>query len=137
MHFKRPEKKEISLDMTPIIDTVFNLLIFFALSFNFGITPGIQIKLPPAKADVLKHEKKEVTVVVTKDGSIFIEQKKMEMDALLGEFKTIYKGNPDMSLVIQGDEESLYGRVIRIMDMAKRAGIAKIAVATRPAGENE
>lgn len=132
MHFKRPEKHDIGLDMTPIIDTVFNLLIFFALSFNFGITPGIQVKLPSAKADVLKHEKKEVIVVVTKDGSIFLEQKRIELDALLPEFKIIFRSNPDIALIIQGDEDALYGRVVRIMDFAKRAGILKIAVATRP-----
>lgn len=132
MHFKRPERKEISLDMTPIIDVVFNLLIFFALSFNFGITPGIQVKLPPAKADVLKHEKKEVIVVVTRDGSIFMEQKRMELETLLSKFKNLMRDNQDISLVIQGDESALYGRVVRIIDMAKRAGITKIAVATRP-----
>ncbi len=135
MHFKRPEKHDIGLDMTPIIDVVFNLLIFFALSFNFGITPGIQVKLPSAKADVLKHEKKEVIVVVTKDGSIFLEQKKIELNALLPEFKIIFSSNPDIALIIQGDEESLYGKVVRIMDFAKRAGITKIAVATRPEEE--
>ncbi|MBI5681799.1 MAG: biopolymer transporter ExbD [Deltaproteobacteria bacterium] len=132
MHFKRPERKEISLDMTPIIDVVFNLLIFFALSFNFGITLGIQVKLPPAKADVLKHEKKEVIVVVTRDGSIFMEQKRMELETLLSKFKNLMRDNQDISLVIQGDESALYGRVVRIIDMAKRAGITKIAVATRP-----
>ncbi|MBI5892143.1 MAG: biopolymer transporter ExbD [Deltaproteobacteria bacterium] len=132
MHFKRPEKHDIGLDMTPIIDTVFNLLIFFALSFNFGITPGIQVKLPSAKADVLKHEKKEVIVVVTKDGSIFLEQKRIDLDEILKEFKIIFRSNPDIALIIQGDEESLYGKVVRIMDFAKRAGITKIAVATRP-----
>lgn len=132
MYFKRPEKKEISLDMTPVIDTVFNLLIFFALSFNFGITPGIQVKLPPAKADILRHEKKEVIVVVRRDGSIFMEQKRMELDVLLSEFKALRQDNEDISLVIRGDESALYGRVVRIIDMAKRAGITRVAVATRP-----
>ena len=131
MHFERPKKQEIGLDMTPVIDTVFNLLIFFALSFNFGITPGIQVKLPPAKADVIKHDKKEVIVVVTRDGSIFLEQKRTTLDALLEEFKGIRKDSPDVSVIIQGDEDALYGKVVRIMDFAKRAGITKIAVATR------
>lgn len=132
MHFKRPQKHDIGLDMTPIIDMVFNLLIFFAVSFNFGITPGIQVKLPSANADVLKHEKKEVVAVVKKDSSIFIDQRRIELNALLQEFKAIQRANPDIALIIQGDEESLYGKVVRIMDMAKMAGITKIAVATRP-----
>ena len=131
MHFERPERHDIGLDMTPIIDVVFNLLIFFALSFNFGITPGIQVKLPAAKGDVLKHEKKEVIVVVKKDGSIYLEQKKIILSDLLLEFRNVFRTNPDISLIIQGDEEALYGKVVRIMDFAKRAGITKIAVATR------
>ena len=133
MHFKRPERHDIGLDMTPIIDVVFNLLIFFALSFNFGITPGIQVKLPAAKGDVLKHEKKEVIVVVKKDGSIYLEQKKIILSDLLPEFRNVFRLNPDVALIIQGDEEALYGKVVRIMDFAKRAGITKLAVATRPA----
>ena len=133
MHFERPERHDIGLDMTPIIDVVFNLLIFFALSFNFGITPGIQVKLPAAKGDVLKHEKKEVIVVVKKDGSIYLEQKKIILSDLLLEFRNVFRTNPDISLIIQGDEEALYGKVVRIMDFAKRAGITKLAVATRPA----
>ena len=131
MHFERPERHDIGLDMTPIIDVVFNLLIFFALSFNFGITPGIQVKLPAAKGDVLKHEKKEVIVVVKKDGSIYLEQKKIILSDLLPEFRNVFRLNPDVALIIQGDEEALYGKVVRIMDFAKRAGITKIAVATR------
>ena len=131
MHFKRPERHDIGLDMTPIIDVVFNLLIFFALSFNFGITPGIQVRLPAAKGDVLKHEKKEVIVVVKEDGSIYLEQKKIILSDLLPELRNVFRTNPDISLIIQGDEEALYGKVVRIMDSAKRAGITKIAVATR------
>ena len=131
MHFERPERHDIGLDMTPIIDVVFNLLIFFALSFNFGITPGIQVKLPAAKGDVLKHEKKEIIVVVKKDGSIYLEQKKIILSDLLPEFRNVFRLNPDVALIIQGDEEALYGKVVRIMDFAKRAGITKIAVATR------
>jgi len=135
MHFERPERHDIGLDMTPIIDVVFNLLIFFALSFNFGITPGIQVKLPAAKGDVLKHEKKEIIVVVKKDGSIYLEQKKIILSDLLPEFRNVFRLNPDVALIIQGDEEALYGKVVRIMDFAKRAGITKIAVATRPEEE--
>src|SRR3972149_5147781 len=135
MHFERPERHDIGLDMTSIIDVVFNLLIFFALSFNFGITPGIQVKLPAAKGDVLKHEKKEVIVVVKKDGSIYLEQKKIILSDLLLEFRNVFRTNPDISLIIQGDEDALYGKVVRIMDFAKRAGITKIAVATRPEEE--
>ena len=135
MHFERPERHDIGLDMTPIIDVVFNLLIFFALSFNFGITPGIQVRLPAAKGDVLKHEKKEVIVVVKKDGSIYLEQKKIILSDLLPEFRNVFRLNPDVALIIQGDEEALYGKVVRIMDFAKRAGITKIAVATRPEEE--
>ena len=76
---------------------------------------------------------KEVIVVVTRDGSIFLEQKRTTLDALLEEFKGIRKDSPDVSVIIQGDEDALYGKVVRIMDFAKRAGITKLAVATRPA----
>lgn len=68
MKFRTRKREEIGLDLTPIVDTVFNLLIFFALSLNFIVLPGINIKLPKAKTQDLPSEKREANIVITKIG---------------------------------------------------------------------
>ena len=134
MRFKRPRHKRgaIGLDMTPIIDCVFNLLIFFALSFNFGVTPGIKVKLPEATAEALKKEKREMTVSISKGGVFSLEGKAVTINDLSGEFKALYAINPDAMVVVQGDTDALHGKVVQVMDAAKAAGLNKLAIATRP-----
>lgn len=118
--------------MTPIIDCVFNLLIFFALSFNFGVTPGIKVKLPEATAEALKKEKKEMTISISKEGIFSLEGKTVTINDLSGKFKALYAINPDSMVVIQGDTDALHGKVVQVMDTAKAAGLNKLAIATRP-----
>lgn len=118
--------------MTPIIDCVFNLLIFFALSFNFGVTPGIKVKLPEATAEALKKEKKEMTISISKEGIFSLEGKTVTINDLSGKFKALYAINPDSMVVVQGDTDALHGKVVQVMDTAKAAGLNKLAIATKP-----
>lgn len=130
---QRRGRGSVNVDMTPILDTAFNLLIFFALSFNFGVAPGIKVKLPEASAEALKKEKKEITVTISREGTLSVDGKTVNIDDLALKFKELYKVNPDASVIIQGDEEALHGKVVMVMDRAKAAGLNKLAIATRPA----
>jgi biopolymer transport protein ExbD len=132
--FRKPRRKRgaIGLDMTPIIDCVFNLLIFFALSFNFGVTPGIKVKLPEAAAEAMKKERKEMTVSITKEGKVSLEGRAVTIEDLSREFRALYSINPEAMVIVQGDEEALHGKVVQVMDAAKAAGLSKLAIATRP-----
>lgn len=135
MYFRKTRQKRtgINLDMTPMIDCVFNLLIFFALSFNFGVAPGIKVKLPEASAKALKKEKKEIIVSISREGNLSVEGKRVTIDELAAKFKELFNANPDASVIIQGDEEAHHGRIVQVMDRAKLAGLNKLAIATRPA----
>ena len=129
---QRHRRGSIGLDMTPMIDCVFNLLIFFALSFNFGVTPGIKVKLPEASAEALKKEKKEMTVSISRDGRLSLDGTAVTLEDLAREFKALYAINPEAMVIVQGDEDALHGKVVKVMDAAKAAGLNKLAIATRP-----
>ncbi len=135
MHFRKPRHRGggINLDMTPMIDCVFNLLIFFALSFNFGVAPGIKVKLPEASAEALKKEKKEITVSISREGVLSVDGRTITIEGLTSRFKELYNANPDAAVIIQGDEEAQHGKVVMVMDRAKATGLNKLAIATRPA----
>ena len=80
MQFSERAKTDASLDITPIVDTVFNLLIFFALSLNFIVTPGIKVNLPDAVTEEIIREREEVIIVMGKNDSIIINSNPVTID---------------------------------------------------------
>ncbi|MCX7769567.1 MAG: biopolymer transporter ExbD [Proteobacteria bacterium] len=142
MNFRsgRKSKKTNFIDFTPIVDTVFNLIIFFAVSLNFIGTPAIKLKLPQASMKESVREKSELRVFITrgetKDGyttGVFrIDDRIISVGDLENLIHQRSLSNPDMVLIIQADESVSQGEVVRVMDIAKNAGIDKIAIATRP-----
>lgn len=133
MQFRTKSKKDLGMDMTPIIDTVFNLLIFFALSLNFITSPGIQVKLPRASVEQFPTERTEVVVAITKEGSLFLDQQRTTLSALYEKLERMTPESKEKGLVIiQGDEKALHGMVVEVLDAVKRAGWARLAIATQP-----
>lgn len=130
MQFSERTKTDASLDITPIVDTVFNLLIFFALSLNFIITPGIKVNLPDAVTEEIIREREEVIIVMDKNDSIFINSNPVFVDQISSVLTKSAQKNKDTLVIIQADQEVSHGKVVRMMDTAKRAGITQLAIAT-------
>ncbi len=132
MKFVDENKAEtIQIDITPIVDTVFNLMIFFALSMNFMLTPGIKVDLPESSVEEVIQKEKEVIVSVTKEGEIILDSNPIELFQLYGEFKRIVQKNPEAVIVIQADKNVTHGRVVQVMDVARNSGIKRIAISTQ------
>ncbi len=118
------------LDLTPIVDVVFNLLIFFALSLNF--TPavrGIQIKVPEVGSPVENVKEEKVIVSVYEDGRIFLNERLVSLKGL-GES---LRQSPDKSAtaVIKAEENVSHGTIVDIMASVKAAGYTKLALGAR------
>ncbi len=132
MNFRRRNQREPSqLDMTPLVDVVFNLLIFFMLSTTFVTTPGIKINLPKASAKELKVQEKEVRIAMTKSGKIYVNRKLVSLDDVRKILKRKARINPKMLVIIEADAQVTHGKVVQIMDIAKNAGLNRLAIATR------
>ena len=133
MNFRRRNQREPSqLDMTPLVDVVFNLLIFFMLSTTFVTTPGIKINLPKASAKELKVQEKEVRIAMTKSGKIYVNRKLVTLNDVRKILKRKARINPKMLVIIEADAQVTHGKVVQIMDIAKNAGLNRLAIATRP-----
>lgn len=133
MNFRQKNHREAStLDMTPLVDVVFNLLIFFMLSTTFVTTPGIKINLPEASSKELKVQEKEVRIALTRKGKIYLNRKLVTLDDVRKTLKQKARINPKMLVIIQADEQVIHGKVVQIMDIAKTAGLNRLAIATRP-----
>jgi biopolymer transport protein ExbD len=131
MRFRKEDeaKKGLAstLDLTPIVDVVFNLLIFFALSLNFAVTSGgINVRLPKASsAEPVRAE--ELTINLTSDGKIYLNDKVITLENLSQTLKE--KQDKDSLVVIRGDSSVTHGRVVEAMDTVRTNGFSRLAIA--------
>lgn len=117
------------MDLAPLIDVVFLLLIFFLLTAVF-VKPSIPLDLPKSEtAKVI--DKPEVSVTIKKDGSIMLNDDDILLPELYAALSKIYRDLlRDRDISLMADKEVPFGRVIEVMDIAKRAGVENISVLT-------
>ncbi|MEE8381596.1 MAG: biopolymer transporter ExbD [Thermodesulfobacteriota bacterium] len=130
MQFKEKTDFDAHLDITPIVDTVFNLLIFFALSLNFIVTPGIKVNLPESSTEEIVREKEEIVIVIKQGNEIFINNSLVSIEQLFLILSESAQRNRETLIIIQADQKVSHGRVVKVMDTAKRAGLTRLAIAT-------
>lgn len=135
MQFKREKRIVSPPDITPLIDVVFLLLIFFMLSTTFIVKPGIKIDLPKSSAEEIKKEKEEIEVTISKEGVIFVGEKETTLKELTRIFSEAATTSRESIVIINADEYAMHGRVVDVMDSAKEAGITRLAIATEPKGK--
>jgi biopolymer transport protein ExbD len=133
MRFQTRKTDDVQLDMTPLVDVVFLLLIFFMLSTSLSVNPGIKIDLPKASAEQVKKKKTTLRVAIEAGGRIFLEGKKLSLEQLREKFAAVGKSSGDEALVvIEADKKVYHGLVVKVMDAAKSSGLNKLAIATQP-----
>ncbi|MBE0500894.1 MAG: biopolymer transporter ExbD [Desulfuromonadales bacterium] len=130
MAFRRKQREDLRVDLTPMIDVVFLLLIFFMISTTFVETSGLSIKLPEASTTLADQEPKEIKVYLSKEGVITVDKQEMSVEALKAHLKSFGKKGGEMTFLLYADKEALHGRVVELMDSAKQAEFGKLAIAT-------
>jgi biopolymer transport protein ExbD len=132
MRFRRARRGAPQLDITPIVDTVFNLMIFFALSLNFITIPGIPVNLPRASSYAQAEQKKEISVSVTEDGALAVDGRRVTLDELRAALERQQDEAPETLVVINADTDARHGTVVQVMDLARSIGLGRLAIATQP-----
>ncbi len=132
MQFRRKRRPETAPDITPLIDVVFLLLIFFMLSTTFIVQPRMKIDLPEASAEGQKKEKEEIKVSISRDGDLYLGDRETDLDELRKAFAEAAARSRESIVIINADERAFHGRVVEVMDSAKEAGITRLAIATEP-----
>ncbi|MDT8441463.1 MAG: biopolymer transporter ExbD [Desulfuromonadales bacterium] len=128
----RRSSDEPRVDLTPMVDVVFLLLIFFMISTTFIESPGLSIKLPEASAEVIDREPRELKVYLSKEGEIFIDDQPVTLEAFQEILLARQPQAAQTTFLLLADEEARHGRVVSLMDLAKGAGFQKLAIATEP-----
>jgi biopolymer transport protein ExbD len=129
VHRKKKPRYQIQMPLTSLIDIVFMLLIYFLLTTNFMVDEGIKIKLPQAKAAVPQTQQ-EITVYLDRDGRTFLSNKQVPEDMLFKKLKEMIGGQEDRLVVVKADRSVVLNKVVKVMDLAKAAGAARLCLAT-------
>ena len=141
MNFSSSGKKNravATLEVTPLVDVVFLLLIFFLLTATYVKNPNIDIDLPKASSQELFPKNKDVTIAVKKDGTVKVDRDTLSMKELETYLKKqLKKSGKDAVVIVKADKGARHGKVVSIMDMAKRVGYSRLAIAVHTPGAGE
>ena len=134
MQFRRASSTPVAINIAPLVDVVFLLVIFFAVSTTFLETAGLDLKLPTSSSSS-ESSPREITVAVSKDGLLYLEGELMDEQRLATELRDRLTAQEEKLVLLRADEQTPHGTVVRIMDLAREAGTTGLTVAARREAE--
>ena len=127
-HSRRGSGSVAEINMTPFIDMVFILLIFFIVTTSFVNETGVDVNRPSAETAVNK-ELANIMVAITSSGQINIGGRVVDRRAVRANIERLHAENPEGSVIIIADKDAKTGLLIEVMDQARLAGIANVSIA--------
>jgi biopolymer transport protein ExbD len=122
------DDEESSVDITPMLDVVFIMLIFFIVTATFVKESGIDVD-KPAAATAIVQEKASILVAIDADNNIWINRRQVDPRSVRSIIERLHAENPKGTVVIQADKESKNNTLVQVMDASRRAGVYEIALA--------
>ncbi|QFU76129.1 biopolymer transporter ExbD [Halioglobus maricola] len=138
MKFRRQRLDDVSVNLTPLIDVVFLLLIFFMVSTSFTRETSLSIDLPEAQGEIKDAVEEEVEILIDEGGSYRVNGQGLVDNSMRTLQAAIYKvsaGDTTMPMIITADAQAAHEDVVRAMDAAGQMGFVHLSITTRqPAG---
>jgi biopolymer transport protein ExbD len=132
MQLRDKPRKKVFINITSLIDVTFMMLLFFMITSSFLEQPGIKLELPPARSGAPTSEPQGYILTVDKKGELFLNRQPVTMENLEAEIRKALPKMKDGALVLKADQEITHGLVVRVMDLAKRGGVKKLIIGTKP-----
>jgi biopolymer transport protein ExbD len=130
-HSQQQSGAAANINITPLIDMVFILLIFFIVTTSFVKETGVDVNRPSAEAAERK-ERGNILIAVRANGEIWMDERQVDVRAVRANVERLHAENPEGSVVIVADEESRTGLVVEVMDQARLAGVNEVSIAATP-----
>lgn len=134
MKFQRSMKEEVSVNMTPLIDVVFLLLIFFMVTTTFSRNTNILINLPEASGETSEQEPVEIEILVAQNGTYSINGRQLvnaQIETLMRTVADVSGGDTTIPLIITADANTSHQSVVTAMDAVAQLGFTSLNIATR------
>jgi biopolymer transport protein ExbD len=128
-HFQNlVEEEEATIDMTPMLDVVFIMLIFFIVTASFVKEAGIDVNRPEA-ATAVKKDRANILIAISDKNEIWINKRQIDARAVQANIERLYAENPQGSVVIQADKKATTETLIKVMDASRAAGVFDVSIA--------
>tara|TARA_R110002049_G_scaffold66364_6_gene173268 strand:+ start:137 stop:547 length:411 start_codon:yes stop_codon:yes gene_type:complete len=123
-----PVEEETELDMTPMLDIVFIMLIFFIVTTSFVKESGVTVNTPQAST-AANQENANIFIAITDSGEVWVDRRPVDPRSVRAIVARLHADNPEGSVIIQSDADAATGVLVDIMDQVRLAGVEGIAIA--------
>lgn len=131
---RKGRRRPAELNIAPLIDMIFILLIFFLVTTSFVRESGVDIERPSAATAVSK-EQAAILIGITEDDRIFMDNREVDIRAVRAHVERALAENPEGDVVVVADRNSRTGMAVRVMDACRMAGAESVSIAARSEGE--
>ena len=133
MHVQRSRKAYDDINITPMLDLAYVLLVIFILMATASVQ-GIKVDLPKASAAQSLAQPKTIAITVTTEGQIFMDAFPVTLADLEVRLRNAKASNPDVPIVLKGDQTAQYGKITEVLDLCRRLDLDKIGLVTGKPG---
>jgi len=132
MRVPRQQMEKVRIEIIPMIDIIFFLLVFFMVStLAMTINRGLSVNLPKA-ASSQKDLRESFNVTVMQDETLFLNKEPTTLEQLGQQVRTSVEKEPELVVIINADYQALHGAIVSVMDEVRLAGVSRLAIAVRP-----
>ncbi|QFU75688.1 biopolymer transporter ExbD [Halioglobus maricola] len=129
-----PATDDTELDMTPMLDIVFIMLIFFIVTTSFVKESGVTVNSPEAKT-ASSQENANIFIAITAEGEVWVDRRPVDARSVRAIVARLHADNPEGSVIIQSDEDASTRMLVEVMDQVRLAGVKGIAIAANKGDE--
>ena len=127
------DTSDVGVNLTPLIDMVFILLIFFLVTASFTKEAGINVDRPSAQT-ATRQERGNLVIAISQNGEIWIDNKQVDLRSVRAHVQRLHAQNPEGTVIITADQQSRSGLMVDVMDQVRLAGVSNIAIAAKQKG---
>jgi len=130
VNLRQKKRSDFLVDITPLVDVVFLMLIFFMVSTTFNVTSSLKLDLPSSHATAQQKDVKQVNIGINANGKLFVQDEAVSDDKLRARILNATHGDPNMRVVLRADAEARHKRVVYVLDTLRGLNMSKIGIAT-------
>lgn len=127
------EQEEVGIDLTPMLDVVFIMLIFFIVTTSFVKESGIDVSRPQASS-AEKKESASILIAISEAGEIWLQKRKIDVRSVRANVERLHAETPEGAVIIQSDKSAKTGILVQVMDQVRLAGVTNVSIAAKPEG---
>lgn len=125
------DTEEADINLAPMLDIVFIMLIFFVVTTSFIREAGIDVTRPVA--ETAEHNKRgNIMVAIAPNGEIWIDRRSVDIRMVRAAIERLRAENPEAAVIIQGDREAQIGLLVQVMDQVRKGGVTNVSIAATP-----